>query len=132
MRRMIPLAVLMLVECGIPENRCVLDDHPPAITGAAVRVEGCAVEFPKSGQWSSWIDLNGAELRIAFYDACKIGETVRSVKLTDEARSLYVSRSSDRSGTITMPRTATNQVWLDLTVEVTGTCPTLAEFTVVR
>lgn len=121
-----------LARCGTPEDRCVLDDHPLAVSGTAQRVEGCAVEFRKSGQVSSWVDLNGAELRVTFFDACKIGETIRSVKLTDEARSLYVLRSDDRSGVITMPRSPTGSLWLDLTVEVAGTCPTTAELTVFR
>jgi hypothetical protein len=126
------LGFLVLVGCGTPEDRCILDDHPPAITGAALRVEGCAVAFPKSGQWSSWVDLNGAELRVAFYDACKIGETIRSVRLTNDERKLFTYRSADRSGVITMPRSNTGTLWMDLTVEVTGSCATTAEFTVYR
>ena len=130
--RQILLSVLVLVGCGLPEDRCVLDDHPLALAGSASRAEGCAVSFPKSGQASSWVDLKGSELHIAFYDACKIGETIRTVRLTDEDKRVFVSRSMDRSGIITMPRSNTGTLWMDLTVEVKGTCATTADLTVVR
>ncbi len=126
------LGVLLLVGCGLPETRCVLDDHPPAITGAVQRVEGCALSFPNSGQWSSWVDLNGAELHVTFYDACKIGETIRYVRLTNDERGLFTQRTIDRSGVITMPRSNTGTLWMDLTVDVMGACATTAELTVYR
>lgn len=129
--RQILLSVLVLVGCGLPEDRCVLDDHPLALAGSASRAEGCAVSFPKSGQASSWVDLKGSELHVAFYDACAIGDTIRSVRMTDDTRKVYVYRSSDRSGVITMPKHP-DMVWMDLTVEVKGTCATTAEFTVSR
>ena len=124
------LGVLVLVGCGLPETRCVLDDHPPAITGSVQRVEGCALSFPKGGQWSSWVDLNGSELHVAFYDACQIGETLRYVRLTNDERGLFTQRTIDRSGVIIMPRSNTGTLWMDLTVHVTGSCATTAEFTV--
>ena len=121
----------MLVGCGLPEDRCVLDDHFFVFVGLVSRVEGCVVSFPKSGQASSWVDLKGSELHVAFYDACAIGDTLRSVRMTDDTRKVYVYRSSDRSGVITMPKHP-DMAWMDLTVEVKGTCATTADFTVSR
>jgi len=132
MKQSVLLSLVVLFGCGLPEDRCVLDDHPLALTGSARRTDGCAVSFPTSGQASSWVDLHGSELHVAFYDACKIGETIRIVKLTDEANRVFVSRSTDRSGVVTMPRSNTGTLWMDLTVEVKGTCATVAGLTVSR
>lgn len=130
--QIVSVLLSLLTVCGQPEDRCVLDGHPLATEGKVSRLaDSCALEFVGSGQASSWIDLNGSSLKVYFVDSCKIGEMLRSVRLTDDDRKLTVFRSLDNSGVITMP-SHPETVWMDVVVKVSGPCPTLAYFTAVR